>query len=63
MNEDKRGPGRPKFSPEVKRGRHISVRLTEEEYQNVKKMAEFDESLSDFFRRLFLNSTNNKRGD
>ena len=59
MCEERKGPGRPKLDLTKKRSRHVSVRLTEEEYKQVNKMLEFDESMSDFFRRLFFKKRGN----
>lgn len=60
-NEERKGPGRPKFDPEIKRGKLISVRLTEEEYRKANSMKEFDESLSAFFRKMLNNNQRKTR--
>lgn len=58
-DETIKGPGRPKINIADKRSRHVSVRLTEAEYKEAVAKLQFDESLSDFFRRLFVNKNNN----
>jgi uncharacterized protein (DUF1778 family) len=55
MPETKRKPGRPKKSPEQRRGRRIVVRLTKAEWRLLDEEARLEgRSLSEYARRRML---------
>ena len=65
MNEDRRGPGRPKIDPEMKKRIQLQIRLTADEKRLFTNMAKSRGlTLSEYVRKTLYREINKlKEGD